>query len=218
VNHIKNGTVFRREYTPLFMLFPVFGGLIVVFGGIYGMSDGFTTWRLPVWEMDFFPGLLITVFLLVWFGIGGGVIWSSLRCLHTVHITADEIMIRLGPLVLHKMPLSEVRSVVRIKEPAATYGESPLLIGWDKWRASQRPASPRLVLLSIPAEELLEQAAGSDTQGEVPLGLRTDAYESGKRIKKHVEKTPKLRRFWIGHTSRAEEALREYLSTAVFIL
>lgn len=218
MDRFKNGTVFRREYTSRVMLMVALWGLFLVFFAVYGMSDGFTTWTLRVWEMDFFAGLFLTVFLLFWFGFAFGFIWCALRCAHTVHITPEEISIRMGPIVLHRLPLSEVRTVIRIREPPATYGTSPLIIGWDKWHSANRSASPRLVISSIPAEQLLERATGGERKEGVPLGLRTDPYYSGRAIKKYVEKNWMLNRFWIGHTNHAEEALRKHLTTAIFIL
>lgn len=218
MNQMKTNTVFRREYAPIEMLFVAAGGLMIVFCAIYGMSNGFTTWRLPVWEMPFIGGLVITVFLLIWFGFAFGMIWYALRCIHTVHITPEEISIRLGPIVLHRMSLSEVRTVIRIREPPATYGTSPLIIGWDKWHSANRSASPRLVISRIPAEQLLERATGSKRKEGVPLGLRTDPYYSGRAIKKYVQKNWMLNRFWIGHTNCAEEALRKHLTAAKFVL
>ena len=218
MNEIKTNTVFRREFAPFEMLFVAGAGLFIVFGSIYGMSDGFTTWRLPVWEMPFVGALVVSAFLLVWFGFAFGIIWFALRCTHTVHISPEEISVRMGPIVLHRMPLSEVRTVIRIHEPPAAYGTSPLLIGWDKWHAANRSASPKLVISRIPAEQLLERAAGGKRKEGVPLGLRTDPYYSGRAIKKYVQKHWILKRFWIGHTSIAEESLRKNLTTAIFIL
>lgn len=189
----------------------VFGawGMMILCMALWGISDGFTTWRLPFWKMDFGPGLFVLVFLMLWFGVIFHVVWYALLPLHRVKITSDEVRICLGPVTLHRLSLMDVKTVVQTGENKRFLQPLPLAYFRSRPVYGGRKAS-RLVLMTVSSEELRERARDRKT---VEMSTVPD-----RRVREYTAKAFFHNRFWLEWSAEAEKELRKYLPFSGFIL
>jgi hypothetical protein len=205
---------FRARY-PFITLIPGLWALGFAFMGAYGMSDGFTTWHLPFWKYELGPGLFIAVFLLVWFSIPLSIFWMAMTSIQQVRIEADEVLFCLGPLVLRRLPFSEIKTVIRTGDdgPPPSYSIFTTRSNYRKpWR---------LVLSTIPAEELRLQSRSFREKRKMKnqtLRMADHATASNRTVRDYIAKRFSLNRLWLEWSPEAEEALREHLTTTIFIL
>ena len=185
-------------------------GICFIFTGLYGMSDGFTEWQLPVWEME--PGLaiFITVFLLVWYGFAFFLTWMAFSPLQTVRIIGGEVQFCLGPLVFRRIPISEIRTVVRTNVSS----------GWNQ-NSRYSPPPSRLILSRVPVEELRERSMDLQTRRrmknqELHIGDHTRVRD--ETVKAYLGSTFRENRLFLEWSPEAQQLLRENLTTAVFLL
>lgn len=196
----------RRTFDPPYIA--LFGGwgLMIMCMAVWGISDGFTTWKLPVWKMELGPAIFVTVFMSFWFGFLLFIVWMTLTPLHRVKISGEDIRICLGPFTLRRLSAMDVLTVVRTGEMAplvrnVTYMHAP--------KGTRIPSAWRLVLSTIPAEQLREKARNAATRyvHTVP----------NHRVCKYMEKAFFRNRFWLEWSQEAEDALRKALPGAEFI-
>lgn len=196
----------RRVYDPPFTLVFAAWGMMMICMAIWGISDGFTTWKLPVWEMELGPGIFVTLFMGFWFGFILFLVSLCLRPLHRVKISPEEIRICLGPIVLRRISTLDILTVVRT-------GELPPLVRLASYRYAPKyahiPKAWRLVLSTVPTEQLRENARNAATRDmhTVP----------NSRVCKYMERAFFQNRFWLEWSKEAEAALRKALPSAVFI-
>lgn len=192
----KNTVTLRRfRIHPAAALMALWG-IGIVFMAIYGISGGFTTWYLPVWEMEWYTAIFVTVFMSVWFGFAFFWTWMALRPLQTVRLDGNEVKICFGPLVLRRMGYTEIRTVVLTAER--------FRLSRGQYRSDPR----RLILSDKTVEELLEKAGVSGNSCK-----NQELY-----IRNYLRYHWKEKRFFLEWTEEVEGILREKLTTSVFIV
>lgn len=192
----KNTVTLRRFCTHPAAALMALWGIGFVFMAIYGMSGGFTTWYLPVWEMELFPAIFVSAFLIVWYGFAFFWIWMALRPLQTVRLDGKEVMICFGSMVLRRMEYTEVKTVILTAEQGQ--------LSRGRYHAAPR----RLILSDKTMEELLEKAGRSCTSCKNP-----ELY-----IRNYLRYRWKENGFFLEWTEEVEGILREQLTTSVFIM
>lgn len=200
----------RRYRGPAVAGLMGFFGIGFIFTAVYGMSDGFTDWAFPVWEME--PGLaaFVTVFLLLWFSFALFWTWMAFRPLQTVLITGGEVRFCLGPLVFRRIPVTEIRAVIRTN---VGNGRS--------WNPQYGPPPARLILSRVPVEELRERSRDlrlRRKRDDQDLRLGDHIRVPDETVKAYVGSTFRENRLYLEWTPEAQQMLRENLSTAVFLL
>lgn len=111
----------RMRYWPIGIGFFCFT-VVFLFVAVWGMSDGFTEWKLPFWEYEPAMGIFIFCFLLVWFSIPIGLLIYMSQAFQTIRLDREEVRLCIGPWVLRRIPCREIRTVVRT-------GISPFPVG-----------------------------------------------------------------------------------------
>lgn len=105
-------TFHRMRLWPMGIGFFFFAlGFLIM--GTWGMSDGFTDWKLPFWKMDLGMGIFLFCFLLLWYAIP---IWAMLhmrQAFQTIRLDWQEVRLCVGPIVLRRIPCRRIRSVIR---------------------------------------------------------------------------------------------------------
>lgn len=114
----------RMRYWPIGIGFFCFT-VVFLFVAVWGMSDGFTEWKLPFWEYELPMGIFIFCFLLVWFSIPIGLLIYMSQAFQTIRLDREEVRLCIGPWVLRRIPCREIRTVVRT-------GTSPLPVARGK--------------------------------------------------------------------------------------
>lgn len=200
----------RRYRAPAVAGLMGFFGIVFIFTALHGMTDGFVKWPFRVWEMEPGPAIFITVFLLAWYGFALFWTWLAFRPLQTVRITGGEVQFCLGPLVFRRIPVTEIRTVIR-----TNVGN-----GWDR-REPHGPPPSRLILSRVPVEELRERSMDLQTRrkrNRQDLRLGDHARVPDETVKAWVGSTFRENRLFLEWTPEAELLLRENLTTAVFLL
>ena len=171
-------------------------GIGFLFMAVYGMSGGFTTWYLPVWEMEQPAAIFVAAFLCVGYGFVLFWIWMALRPLQTVRLNGTEVKICLGPLVLRRMEYAEVRTII------LTSAEPRFVRG--RYQSNPR----RLILSDKTVDDLMEKAGVSAFSCRNP-----ELY-----IRNYLRYRWKEKRFFLEWTEENEGILREILTTSAFIV
>ena len=191
----RTATLRRFCIHPAAALMAVWG-IGFLFMAVYGMSGGFTTWYLPVWEMEQPAAIFVAAFLCVWYGFVLFWIWMALRPLQTVRLNGTEVKICLGPLVLRRMEYAEVRTII------LTSAEPRFVRG--RYQSNPR----RLILSDKTVDDLMEKAGVSGYSRKNP-----ELY-----IRNYLRYRWKEKRFFLEWTEENEGILREILTTSVFIV
>lgn len=176
------------------------GALVMLVGAarnLFPLDFGST----PTWARIF-----VTVLLVCWFSIVGSALLLSLAGLHTIRIGHGEIQICLGRLVLRRISCEQVKTV----------GTSIF--------AAQRGVNPSclylLVLSSHSAETLNEKGQKSlhsmDSRRNSPYAMHP---LTGPRAAARAYLLNHYLRslLWLEYSPEAEAALRETLTTTVFL-
>ena len=208
-DRIETEQRFRRFNMPpvtgLFLLW----GLGFLFMSIKGMTRDFTDWVFPVWEMDLPVAVFVSLFLLLWYGFV--IFWICLvsRPLHTVHVSRDWVTFCIGPVVFRKLAVCDIATVV------VTDAE----YGWNNGRYIQT-RSARIYLSLISAEELRERSMDRSTRKrkqhqDLRIGDSIRGRDSA--VVQAMERGRMGRKWYLEWSESAEQALRENLTTSVFI-
>lgn len=212
---MKQKVSFFRTQHPFIMLIPGLWALGFAFMGAYGMSDGFTTWNVPFWEYELGLGLFVAVFLLIWYSFPLSIFWISMTGLQQVCIVGDEVRFCFGPLVLRRLPFSEIKTVIRTGDD----GPPPSYSIFTTKSNHRKPW--RLVLSTIPAEELRLQSRSFREKRKTKnqtLRMADHAAASNRTVQDYIARRFFLNRLWLEWSPEAEEALRKHLTTTIFIL
>ena len=200
------------------------GGMAIFmfYSALESFTEGFTTLRLSVWEKDAGLALFVTLFMLFWFGFAGGFARLFFLALETVEVTPEEVRIKIGPLVVRKMHLTEIKTVVRTGDELPPYPSMAEALSSSSYSNSGKEYSTwKLVLSKIPAEELKEMSLSAKQKtiqkNQMERMANRDA-EHHRRIKRYMKRSLLKNRFWIEYSSSLEETLRKYLTTTVFIV
>lgn len=217
----KNYKTFPRVSDPLILI--LFGGwgLFIAGSAIWGISDGFTDWKLPFWRMDLWGGLFIAVFMLFWFGFIGVIVWFALRPLQQVRVAPEEVSIWFGPICLQRLIVAEIKTVVATGQKTAYCGNTLRERIMPIVSASSTEKRGKLILSTISAEELREQSRSLPDKQRLrlqALHMGDELRVSDRTVKHYIQKNHLLNRFWVEWTPQAEEILRKQLTTTVFIL
>lgn len=102
----------RMRYWPIGIGFFCFD-VAFLSVALWGMSDGFTEWKLPFWEYEQPMGIFVFCFLLVWFSIPVGILIHMSQAFQTIRLDREELRLCIGPWVLRRIPCRKVRTVVR---------------------------------------------------------------------------------------------------------
>ena len=199
---------------PFFVLFGSVASFMLV-GVVHSLTDGFTTWKLPVWEMKPALGIFVTVFVTLWFSFV--LCFASLLflALERVHIVDEEVQIRIGPIVLRRLLFMDIKTVIRTGGDLSLAPQSPLAI------PSQMKKQRRLVLSTVPAEDLREMSRSFWVKQKIRkhnLRTKDGTKVPNQAVKRYIERRLLFQRFWLEWTPDAEETLRKHLTTSVFIL
>lgn len=184
-------------------------------GVVHSLTDGFTAWKLPVWEMKPALGIFVTVFVTLWFSFV--LCFASLLflALERVHIVDEEVQIRIGPIVLRRLLFMDIKTVIRTGGDLSLASQSPLAI------PSQMKKQRRLVLSTVPAEDLREMSRSFWVKQKIRkhnLRMKDGTKVPNQAVKRYIERRLLFQRFWLEWTPEAEETLRKHLTTSVFIL
>lgn len=193
---------------PVAGLFSLWG-LFFLFMSIKGMTRDFTGWVFPVWEMDLPVTVFVSLFLLIWYGFVIFWIWMAARPAHTVRVSRDWVKFCIGPVVFRQIAACDIATVVITD---AEYG-------WNSGRYTQtRNAGIYLSWLS--AEELRERSMDRNTRRrkqKQELHLSDSARGKNSDVATWMAKRPMGRKWYLDWSESAEQALRENLTTSVFI-
>lgn len=217
----KNYKTFPRVSDPLILILAGGWALFIAGSAIWGISDGFTDWRLPIWRMELGPALFVTVFMLAWFGFVGWFVWFGLRPLQHVRVTPEELSIWLGPICLRRLMTAQIKTVVSVGKKTPYCGntlQERLVPNASVFFTGKRG---KLILSTIPAEELREQSRSLPDKQRLrlqALHIGDELRVSDQSVKRYMQKNFSMNRFWIEWTPQAEEILRKQLTTTVFIL
>ena len=212
---IRPNKRFPRTNSPLVNVVAGGIGLGMVCIGIWGMSDGLTTWRLPFWKMEFPYGLIVGAFLLVWYSIPLSIGRNFLPGLETIHITQEEIRCQLGPIVLWRLSFTDIHTVIRTGSPVSKGPAPPPYVLRTKKKFRH------IIFSTRAAEELREEcrdwkAKRRARNSQFRMGHRK--LTSDQQVKRWFERRLLLTRFRMEWTEEAEEILRQRLTTTTFIL
>jgi hypothetical protein len=220
VDRKKHRSVFRRVKTTVPYL--LFGGvaLFMFCAAIDSLTGRFTTWKLPVWKMDLGGALFVTVFMLLWLGFVGSFARLFFLALETVEVTREAVRIKIGPLVIRRMDLDCIKTVIRTGDEHPPYPTDVLGFGMP-YDSNQKYSTWKLVLSSIQAEELREMSLSLEQkrlQKRQMQRMGNKEKDAARRIKRYMRRNFLKNRFWLEYSEEAEEALRKYLTTTVFIV
>ena len=216
----KHRAVFRRVKTTVPYL--LFGGvaLFMLCACIDSLTGHFTTWKLPVWKMDLGGALFVTGFMLVWFGFVGSFARLFFLALETEEVTRESIRIKIGPLVIRRMDMDCIKTVIRTGDEYPSYPTDFLGFGMP-FDSNQKYSTWKLVFSPIRAEELQEMSLSlkqKRLQKRQMQRMGNKDRDSAKRIKRYMRRNMLKNRFWMEYSKEAEEVLRKYLTTTVFIV
>lgn len=198
----------RFRVPPIASLFSLWG-LFILFMALKGMTRDFTGWVFPVWEMEFGSAVFITLFLLFWYGFLLFWIWMTARPLHTVRVSREWVKFCIGPVVFRKIAACDIATVVITD---AEYG-------WNKGRYTQT-RSAGIYLSRIAAEELRERSMDRTTRRrkqKQELHLSDSIRGTDSDVATRMAKGLMGRKWYLDWSESAEQALRENLTTSVFI-
>lgn len=221
MNELRQDVILPREKFSVIPLFFAGWGLFIMGMAVVGITDNFTTWKLPVWKMNFGAAIFITLFMTAWFGLLSFVVGISLRGVQQVRITDEEVRICLGPVVLKRLSLMQVKSVVRTGDILPAYGARSLAWVPRNRHGAEVREPDRLILCTVPAEELREMSRSFLEKQKMRSQLQRmqdRSIVSNAAVKKHIRKNLRINRFWLEYTPEAEAVLRKHLTSATFIM
>lgn len=198
-------TLRRTNCQPFFLLLAVWG-TVMFCALILILSEGFTTWKLPVWRAPLKDAIILSLLLGPWLAGGLVAVWFCLLMLHRVKISPEEIRICLGPIVLRRLSVLDVLTIVRTEKSTAPF---------DLQNDPNVPRSVyifkphRLVLSTLSAEQLREKARNYATRNAHTV--------PNSRVCSYMAKAFFRNRFWIKWTPDAEKALRKAFPAAEFV-
>ena len=190
------GKVFRRVGKPLGQLFVTLSIGWMFFEALSDFTEEFTV--LPFSDWSGF-GIFANLFMIMWFCLLGSVALSGLHGLHTVQISREGVRIKLGPITIRDLDVTEIKTVVRI-----AYKNSS-----------------RLVLLTDTAEELREKSRSFADKRKLrhqDLRMKDHARVADNVVKGYVSRNLWKNRFWMEWSSDLERELRKNLTTTIFIV
>lgn len=173
-------------------------------------TDGFTRWDPP----SMVNGSLVMECIL----IGAAVailIFVALPVLETIHITQEEVLCRLGPIVLWRLPFSEIRTVIRTGSPVSDSSAPPKYIPYTEKKFRH------LVFSTVEAEELRLRCRGLETKNRDRKGrfrMESRKLATNEEVKRYFKRRLFLLRHRMEWSEDAENALRQRLTTTTFIL
>lgn len=191
-------------------------GLGIMCMGIWGITDGLTKWRLPFNQTNIWGSIVGLLFEIVWFGflwfVFGRRFFPSLQ---TIHISGEEVRCQLGPIVLWRLPFSEIHTVIRTGSPVADSHAPPKYVRYTEKRFRH------LVFSTVGPGELRHrcrslEAKNRDRAGRFRMEHRMQA--TNEEIKRWHERRLLFLRRRMEWTEEAESALRKQLTTTTFIL
>lgn len=151
--------------------------------------------------------VVVTLLMMVWFGLMGCFVLLGFTALHTVRIGHGEIHVCLGRFVLRRIPAERVKTV----------GVGMITFGRDRPKSRQH----LLVLSARTTEEMDEKGASlPDTmriRKQMPYILRPIAGVHAA-ARAYLLDNFLFSLLWMEYSPGAEEALRENLKTAQFLL
>lgn len=207
--------IYPRMNNPLAcVMFGGWGAMILCMG-IWGMSDGLTTWSLPFWRMEFGPGLFIAMFLLLWYGILLALVRRLILGLEWIKISQEEVRLYFGPFLIRRLYFSEIRTVVRTGGDMSECPETPLRSAGPKKKKRD------IVFCTADAEELRMRSRSAKSRRKADrqqLRMRDVKKATNQEVKRYFERRMLITPFWMEWSTAAEETLMERLTTTVFIL
>lgn len=183
--------------------------------GVWGISDGFTTWKLPFWNMPFGIGLFIAVFQLVWFG--GVLAGCRLLILGMEFIVMDqeEIKFCVGPVVLRRLHFSEIKTVVRTGGDMSEWPQTPLRSTYPKKKTRN------LVFSMETADELRMRSRNWHNKRKAKkqqVRMMDQKSATNEEVKRYFERRMLFTPYWMEWCTDAEATLRANMTTTTFIL
>lgn len=201
----------RFRVPPIASLFSLWG-LFILFMALKGMTRDFTGWVFPVWEMELGSAVFITLFLLFWYGFAIFWIWMTARPVHTVRVSRDWVKFCIGPVVFRKIAVCDIATVV-ITEEALTWNPNG--------RYYDQQSGPTGIYLSrLSDEELRERSMDRSTRRrkrKQELHISDSSRGKNSDVATWMAKRPMGRKWYLDWSESAEQALRENLTTSVFI-
>ena len=183
-------------------------GLLIIAGGLIIMTDEFTTWKLPVWDMEPEAAAMTMVFLCIWYGVPLAMIWRFFRQFQTVRISREEVRFCMGSVVFRRIPLGEICTVVQSNVRTA---------GWD-YRYGVPPS--RMIFSRIPVDELRERSRGLQLTRKMKhqeLRLGDPVRVRDETVKSYLGSTWLENRDYMEWNAEAALILRKLHPTATFI-
>lgn len=183
--------------------------------GVWGLTDGFTTWRLPFWKMELGWGIFIALFLAVWFTIPLFIARLLILGLQQVRIDQEEVQLCIGPFVLRRLHFSQIRTVVRTGGDMSEWPMTPLRTTYPKKKKRN------LVFCTEDAEEIRKRSRSAKVKRKADwqrLRMEDQKNASNEEVKRYFERRMLFVPFWMEWSTDAEETLRKRLTTTVFIL
>lgn len=173
-------------------------------------TDGFTRWDPPTMV----NGSLVMECILIGVAVAM-LIFLALPVVETIHITREEVQCRLGPIVLWRLPFTEIRTVIRTGSPVSDIHAPPKYILFTEKRFRH------LVFSTVGAEELrlrcrTREARNRDRKGQFRMEHRKQATD--QEVKRWHERRLVFFRHRMEWTEEAENILRQRLTTGKFIL
>lgn len=201
---------FPRYWDKSRILIPGAWAAMILYATASSWTDGFTRWDPP----SMVNGSLVMECIL----IGAAVailIFVALPVVETIHITQEEVLCRLGPIVLWRLPFSDIRTVIRTGSPVSDSSAPPKYILYTEKKFRH------LVFSTVEAEELRLRCRDLETKNRDRKGrfrMESRKLATNEEVKRYFKRRLFLLRHRMEWSEDAENALRQRLTTAKFIL
>ena len=207
---IRTDKKFRRSWRDEHLL--IGGGCSAMFLIMVAVSwtDSFTRWDPP----SMVNGSLVMECILIG-AVAAYLMFFALPVVETIHITQEEVLCRLGPIVLWRLPFSEIRTVIRTGSPVSDSSAPPKYILYTEKKFRH------LVFSTVEAEELRLRCRDLETKNRDRKGrfrMESRKLATNEEVKRYFKRRLFLLHHRMEWSEAAEAALRQRLTTTIFIL
>lgn len=183
---------------------------IVLLAVAQSWTDGFTRWDPPTMVNGSLVMECIVLALVV-----GTLFFVVLPDLETIHITQEEVRCQLGPVVVWRLPFTDIRTVIRTGSPVTDIHAPPKYILYTEKKFRY------LIFSMVEAEELRLRCRSMETKKRDKKGqfrMKHGKRATDQEVKYWHERRRLLLRFRMEWTEEAESTLRQRMTTTTFIL
>lgn len=182
---------------------------LLIFGGATLYASFLLASAITRMKLDIMLILALPV-IAIWVFMAGIAIWAGLAALQTIRLDNENLRVCIGPITLRRIPLARIKTVGVSRMPLTT-------------RAIWHPdACKRVLVLSfMTADELIRMGEKSLQDPKIQRDMEKDGLsvtDSLAPARAFVMQKPLRHALWIQDSPKAETALREYLTTTIFIL